>query len=143
MAEVIVELCRIDKIQPHPNADALELAQIKDWQCVAPIGKCQADDCVTYNPIDAMIPAVHSDRWGITRYLSVKTGTDAPYPPAERVRCARLRARGVRTGANPRAVGGQHHPRRRSYSRVGRVALKYIGDAYLFSKSADRDTHDV
>jgi RNA ligase (TIGR02306 family) len=27
--------------------------------------------------------------------------------------------------------------------KVGRVALKYIGDAYLFSKSAERDTHDV
>ena len=29
------------------------------------------------------------------------------------------------------------------HPRVGRVALKYIGDAYLFSKSADRDTNDV
>ena len=27
--------------------------------------------------------------------------------------------------------------------RIGRTALKYIGDSYLFSKSADRDTHDV
>lgn len=27
--------------------------------------------------------------------------------------------------------------------KIGRTALKYIGDSYLFSKSADRDTHDV
>ena len=31
----------------------------------------------------------------------------------------------------------------RTHPKVGRVALKYIGDPYLFSKSADRDTHDV
>lgn len=29
MAECIVEVCRIEKVYPHPNADALELAQIK------------------------------------------------------------------------------------------------------------------
>jgi hypothetical protein len=27
--------------------------------------------------------------------------------------------------------------------KVGRVILKYIGDQYLLSKSADRDTHDT
>jgi len=31
----------------------------------------------------------------------------------------------------------------RMHPKIGRVALKYIGDAYLFSKSAERDTHDV
>ena len=35
---------------------------------------------MTYIPIDAVIPAEHSDRWGITKYLS-----------HGRVRCARLR----------------------------------------------------
>lgn len=31
----------------------------------------------------------------------------------------------------------------RTHPKVGRVALKYVGDQYLFSKSAERDTHDV
>ena len=31
----------------------------------------------------------------------------------------------------------------RTNPKVGRVALKYIGDQYLFSKSADGDIHDV
>jgi len=31
----------------------------------------------------------------------------------------------------------------RSDPRIGRAALKYVGDSCLFSKSADRDTHDV
>jgi RNA ligase (TIGR02306 family) len=93
MAECIVEVCTIEKINTHPNADALELAQIKGWQCVVPIGKYQAGDLVTYIPIDSMIPIEHSERWGITKYLSVKSvSNDMEMPvPAGRVRCARLR----------------------------------------------------
>jgi RNA ligase (TIGR02306 family) len=91
MAETIVEVCKIELVTPHPNADALELTQIKGWQCVVPLGKYQAGDLVTYIPIDSLIPLEHADRWGITKYLSVRTGPDAPTPPAGRVRCARLR----------------------------------------------------
>ena len=80
MAECIVEVCRIDKVMGHPNADALALAQIKGWQCVVPIGKYQAGSLVTYIPIDSLIPLEHADRWGITKYLSVRTGPDAPTP---------------------------------------------------------------
>ncbi len=93
MAECIVEVCAIEKVFPHPNADALELVHIKGWQCVVPIGKYQAGDLVTYIPIDSMIPLEHADRWGITKYLSVKSAAnDMEMPvPAGRVRCARLR----------------------------------------------------
>lgn len=80
MSTLIVEVCRIDKVLPHDNADALEIAQIKGWQCVVPKDRYVAGDLVTYIPIDAVIPAEHSDRWGITQYLS-----------KGRVRCARLR----------------------------------------------------
>ena len=80
MSTLIVEVCRIEKVLPHANADALELAQIKGWQCVIPKGRYLADDLVTYIPIDAVIPLEHSDRWGFTKYLS-----------SGRVRCAKLR----------------------------------------------------
>jgi RNA ligase (TIGR02306 family) len=80
MAECIVEVCRIEKVFTHPNADALELAQIKGWQCVIPKGRYLAGDLVTYVPVDSVIPLEHSDRWNITKYLS-----------KQRVRCARLR----------------------------------------------------
>ena len=80
MSTLIVEVCKIEKVLPHENADALDLAQIKGWQCVIPKGKYSPGDLVTYIPIDAVIPAEHSDRWGITKYLS-----------NGRVRCARLR----------------------------------------------------
>src|SRR5690348_982466 len=93
MSTLIVEVCRIDRVFPHPNADALELAHIKGWQCVVPIGKYAAGDLVTYIPIDSMIPLSHADRWGISKYLSVRSvAADMPMPePAGRVRCARLR----------------------------------------------------
>lgn len=95
MAEVVVEVCRIERVTPHPNADALELAQIKGWQCVVPLGRYVAGDLVTYIPIDAMIPLEHSDRWGITKYLSVKTDVEGAEAgtsvTAGRVRCAKLR----------------------------------------------------
>ena len=80
MSTLIVEVCRIEKVLPHGNADALELAQIKGWQCVVPKGRYLAEDLVTYIPIDAVIPAEHSERWGFTKYLS-----------NGRVRCAKLR----------------------------------------------------
>jgi RNA ligase (TIGR02306 family) len=80
MSTLIVEVCRIEKVLPHGNADALELAQIKGWQCVIPKGRYAPGDLVTYIPIDAVIPAEHSDRWGFTKYLS-----------NGRVRCAKLR----------------------------------------------------
>lgn len=87
MAEVIVEVCKIEDVRPHINADALELATVKGWQCVIPKGRYKDGDLVTYIPIDAMIPRVHADRWGISNYLSAwNAETDAG-----RVRCAKLR----------------------------------------------------
>lgn len=80
MSTLIVEVCRIDRVLPHPGADLLELAHIKGWQCVVPRGKYAAGSRVTYVPIDSVLPVELSDRLGVTKYLS-----------AGRVRCARLR----------------------------------------------------
>ncbi|MDQ2731421.1 MAG: RNA ligase (ATP), partial [Armatimonadota bacterium] len=80
MSTLIVEISRIEKIFEHPNADALELAHIKGWQCVIPKGKYSPGDLVTYVPVDSVLPVELSDRVGITKYLS-----------NGRVRCARLR----------------------------------------------------
>jgi len=63
MSTLIVEVCRIDRVLPHANADALELARIKGWQCVIPKGRYVGGDLVTYIPIDSVIPVEHSDRW--------------------------------------------------------------------------------
>jgi RNA ligase (TIGR02306 family) len=80
MSSLIVEVSRIQKVLPHANAERLELAHVKGWQCVVPKGKYASGDLVTYIPPDSVIPVELSDRLGITKYLS-----------NGRVRCARLR----------------------------------------------------
>jgi hypothetical protein len=47
MSSLIVEVSRIERVLPHANADALELAHIKGWQCVVPKGRYAAGDLVT------------------------------------------------------------------------------------------------
>ena len=80
MSSLIVEVSKIEKVARHPNADALELAVIKGWQCVIPKGKYVAGDKVVYVPVDAVMPDALGERLGITKYLS-----------KGRVRCAKLR----------------------------------------------------
>lgn len=90
MAECIVEVCKIESVAPHPNADALELSQIKGWQCIVPLGKYKAGDLVTYVPIDSMVPVPLAEQWGISKYLSLRTEEETGEVKG-RVRCARLR----------------------------------------------------
>jgi RNA ligase (TIGR02306 family) len=80
MSSLIVEVSRIDKVLPHPNAEKLELGIVKGWQLVIPKGKYAAGDRIVYIPIDSVLPIELSDRLGITKYLS-----------HGRVRCAKLR----------------------------------------------------
>ncbi|HEX4795485.1 MAG TPA: RNA ligase (ATP) [Humisphaera sp.] len=80
MSSLIVEVSRVQRVLPHSNAERLELAHVKGWQCVVPKGKYAAGDLITYVPPDSVLPAELSDRLGITKYLS-----------RGRVRCAKLR----------------------------------------------------
>ena len=80
MSSLIVEVCQIDKVLPHPGADNLELIIIKGWQCVVPKGHYKNLDKCVYIPVDSVLPIELSDRLNITKYLS-----------NGRVRCARLR----------------------------------------------------
>lgn len=70
MSSLIVEVCKISKIKPHPNADRMEIAVVKGWECC--IGKDQfkeGEKCV-YFPIDTILPESVSDKFGVTKYLS-------------------------------------------------------------------------
>lgn len=80
MSKLVVEVCAIDAVLPHGNADLLELCVVKGWQCVAKRGERHAGDKVVYVPLDTMMPLELSERLGITKYLS-----------NGRVRCAKLR----------------------------------------------------
>ncbi|HLZ55703.1 MAG TPA: RNA ligase (ATP) [Ktedonosporobacter sp.] len=80
MSSLIVPVALIEKITPHPNADALELAQVLGWQLVVRKGDFQVGQKLVYFPIDTVLPLELSERFGVTRFLS-----------KQRIRCAKLR----------------------------------------------------
>jgi RNA ligase (TIGR02306 family) len=46
----------IASISAHPNADALELATVRGWQCVVKKGKFSAGDYCVYVKINSVLP---------------------------------------------------------------------------------------
>jgi len=34
MSNLIVEICKIESIEKHPNADRLSIIKVKDWHCI-------------------------------------------------------------------------------------------------------------
>lgn len=69
MSSLIVEVCKINNIEPHPNADRLEIATVKGWNCVIPKYRFKKEDLIIYIPIDSVLPLELSDRMNVTQYL--------------------------------------------------------------------------
>jgi len=72
MSTTKIVVTQIEKVSPHDNADALELAQIGGWQCVVKKGEYQNGDKVVYFPPDTLIPQSWTDKFGVTNYCSEK-----------------------------------------------------------------------
>jgi RNA ligase (TIGR02306 family) len=47
---------KLVKVEPHPNADRLDIVQVLGWQCVAQKGNYKEGDYVIYIPIDSILP---------------------------------------------------------------------------------------
>ncbi len=98
MSSLIIEVCRVDKVDPHPNADRLCICTVKGWRVCAgrspETGRNQfepGDRCV-YIPPDAVLPPALADRLNVTKYLvPLSRNGDGVRPPGGRVRVARLR----------------------------------------------------
>lgn len=69
MSSLIVEVSEIAEILEHPNADALEIAVVKGWECIIKKGSFQKGDMVVYFPIDSLLPLELSEQLGVTKYL--------------------------------------------------------------------------
>jgi RNA ligase (TIGR02306 family) len=80
MSSLLVPIAVIEEINPHKNADKLELAQVLGWQLVVKKGEYQVGEHIVYFPPDTVLPLEVSERFGVTNYLS-----------KQRIRCARLR----------------------------------------------------
>lgn len=80
MSSLIVDICEIKEIKPHPNADRLEIAVVKGWECCVKKDEFKPTDKIIYFPVDTVLPQSVSDKFGVTSYLS-----------KGRIRAARLR----------------------------------------------------
>lgn len=98
MSLLIVEVCRVDAIEPHPNADRMAIARVKGWRtCIVRDPEtwrspfAEGDKCVFFPP-DSVLPIELSDRLGVTKYLSPLTASpEGVRPEGRRVRVANLR----------------------------------------------------
>src|SRR5579872_3880409 len=80
MSDLIVEVCRVEEVVSHPNADALDLLTIKGWIVVEKKGRYKVGDLIVFFPPDSILPVELSDRLNCTQYLS-----------KQRLKAARLR----------------------------------------------------
>lgn len=51
-----VEVCTIDSVMKHPNADRLSLYLVKGWQVVGSKDQYKVGDKVVYIPVDSVLP---------------------------------------------------------------------------------------
>ena len=98
MSSLIVEVCKVDEVTPHPNADRMAVAKIKGWYvCVAKDAStgepwCKTGDKVVYFPPDSVLQPAVSDKFGVTKYLGhLPKDEDGTRPPGGRVMVANLR----------------------------------------------------
>jgi len=76
MSSLIVEVCKVKDVQPHPNADRLDIAVIKGWNCIIQKDSYKVDDLVVFIPPDCVLPDSLIDEHELT-YLkgNKRTGT--------------------------------------------------------------------
>jgi RNA ligase (TIGR02306 family) len=79
MSKLIVEVCEILSREKHPEADKLDLFQVKGWQIIANrkedgegnlVPRYNVGDHIIYIPPDAILPLSLADKYGFTNYLS-------------------------------------------------------------------------
>jgi RNA ligase (TIGR02306 family) len=92
MSSLIVDVCEIQEIKIHPNADKLEMARVKNWWCVVGKDHYKVGDKAVYFPPDSIIPEALAEKWGISKYCSpLAYDIDGQRPPGLRIRANRFR----------------------------------------------------
>lgn len=62
MSKLIVEICKIDKIETLEKADKLEMATIKGWQCLVGKGQHKEGELIIFVPPDSVVPPEQAER---------------------------------------------------------------------------------
>lgn len=63
MSSLIIEVCKINKIETHPNADKLDIVTVKGWNCIVGRNQYKIGDLVIYCPPDSIIPQNLIDKY--------------------------------------------------------------------------------
>lgn len=93
MSDTPVEVAYVHAVEPHPNADRLEIAKVLGTQFVAQKGNLKVGDLVVYFPPDMLIPEKVAEKLGVADYLK-----HSVYPgDIEKTRCriGAIRLRGT------------------------------------------------
>jgi RNA ligase (TIGR02306 family) len=56
MSSLIVEICKVEDIIKHPNADRLSIVRVKLWNCIVGLDQYKIGDLVVFIPPDCIIP---------------------------------------------------------------------------------------
>ena len=56
MSKLITEVCKITEIIAHPNADKLEIATVKGWQCIIQKDSYKINDLIIFIQPDTIVP---------------------------------------------------------------------------------------
>lgn len=90
MSSLIVEVCKVENVIKHPNADRLEIVTVKGWNTCVSTGSMKKGDLCVYFPPDCVLPIPLSDRLNVTKYLSL-VKDEVGNVLGARVKVARLR----------------------------------------------------
>lgn len=66
MSSLIVEVCRIDSVEKHPNADRLSIAKVKGWNCIIQLDQYKVGDLVVFIPPDCVLPDSLVEEYNLT-----------------------------------------------------------------------------
>jgi RNA ligase (TIGR02306 family) len=73
MERKLASIQRIDNINPIPNADAIEVAQVLGWKCVIKKGEFKVQDLSIFVEIDSILPDRPEFEFMKSRHFRVKT----------------------------------------------------------------------
>ncbi len=92
MSELLVEICKVKEVAPHPNADRLDLIVIKGWSVVVQKNLLKQGDLVVFIPPDSVLPQTLHEHLGITKYCAeLPKDQDGNRPTERRIKAARIR----------------------------------------------------
>lgn len=81
MSTLKVEICKIEEVQKHPNADRLDVIRVKGWWLVSGKGNFKPGDLCVYLPIDSVLP---------------KELEDKLFPPDTKIKLSKSRIRTIK-----------------------------------------------